>query len=278
MKNITIYQTTVFSLRDEKLFTLHGIRKYTDHENYRYQQWRNNRELNKRQLISRVIPANINTTGKFGNSQFDGYDSFELDLIYRDENGGYLEVGIDKNSGTGVTLKDFLKLTHKSDGQKIWLNIKNLTPDNINGLTHCLLTLNKIYDLKNRVLIESVTTDESFSKLSDAGFNTSYKLPGAVLKKLVDDGSEKKLEEMAVEMSRQVKNQKVKSISFDHELFPFVENYLKKHIDGHVDFHTRDLSLSLKDENFMSSLLNKPYFKEPRVKTILVYYHSNFSL
>ncbi len=267
-----------FSLKDEELFTLHGAQKYFDRENYRYQQWRNNRELNKRQLMSRVIPANINTIGKFGNSQFDGYDSFELDLIYRDENGGYLEVGIDKNSGIGVTLSDFLKLTHKSDGQKIWLNIKNLTPDNINGLTQYLLTLNKIYDLKNRVLIESVATDESFSKLSDAGFNTSYKLPGAVLKKLVEDGSEKKLEEKAVELSRQIKSQKVKSISFDHKLFPFVENYLKEHIDGHVDFHTRDLSLSLKDENFMSSLLNKPYFKEPRIKTILVHYHSRFSL
>ncbi len=267
-----------FSIKDEALVTMHGTRKYIDFDNFNYLQSINQQKLNNQRLLSRVVPAHISTIGKFKNSQSDGYDSFELDLIYQDGDGGYLEVGIDPDSGTGITLSDFLKLTQESDGQKIWLNIKNIDPENINGLIHRLLTLNKHYDLKNKAVIESIMTDESFSKLSTAGFYTSYKLPGAVLKKLVADANEKKLQAKAIELARQIESQKVTSISFDHELFPFVGNYLKKHIDSRVDFHTRDLSLSLKDKNFMSRLLNKPYFKEPRIKTILVHYHSHFSL
>lgn len=266
-----------FFLSEDQLFTLHGTRKFIDRDNFNYLQWRNNRALNNQQLASRVIPASTNTMGKFRNSQFDGFDSFELDLIYRNGKEGHFEVEMDQESGSGLTLKDFLKITRKSEGQKIWLNIINLSPENINSLTHGLLALDQKFGLKNRVLIESDATGGSISKLSEAGFNTSYKLPGTVLQKLVDEGSEIKLKRKAEELSRKIKHQKVKAISFDHKLFPFVDKYLKKHINGQTDFHTKDTSLSLKDENFMSSLLSKSYFKEPRIKTIRVHYHSHFS-
>jgi heptose-I-phosphate ethanolaminephosphotransferase len=267
-----------FSIEEEALVTMHGTRKYIDFDNFNYLQSLNQQKLNSQRLLSKVVPAHINTIGKYKNSQSDGYDSFELDLIYQDGDGGYLEVGVDPNSGTGITLNDFLKLTPKSAGQKIWLNIKNITPENINGLTRHLLALDPKYGLKNKAVIESAGTDASFSKLSDAGFYTSYMLPGADLKKLVADANEKKLQAKAIELSRKIESQKVNSISFDHKFFPFVKNYLNKHINSRVDFHTRDLTLSLKDKSFMSRLLSKPYFKEPRIKTILVHYHSQFSL
>jgi heptose-I-phosphate ethanolaminephosphotransferase len=267
-----------YSLNQDELFTLHGKQKYIDRDNYNYLQWKNHGELSKRKLLSRVIPTGINTMGKFKEAQFDGFDSFELDLIYRKDKGGYMEVGLDESSEAGSTLQDFLKIVHQSEGQKIWLNIKNLTPDNISDLTHHLLQLDKTYDLKGKVVIESETTEERFSKLSEAGFTTSYKLPKAVLLKLLSEGSEIELEKRAEELSRQIKRQKVKSISFDHKLFSFVENNLKKHLDAQIIFHTRDSSLSLKDENFMSHLISKPYFSNQRVKTIRVHYHSHFSL
>jgi len=268
----------LYSLKQDEFFTLHGKRKYIDPDNYNYLQWRNNRELKKRHLLSRVIPASINTVGKFKEAQFDGYDSFELDLIYRKDEGGYLQVGVDETSGVGSTLSDFLKITRESEGQKIGLNIKNLTSDNIDNLTHYLVDLDKTYNLKGKVLIESEAMDGSFAKLSDAGFSTSYKLPGAALQKLLDEGNEKILQEKAVELSRQINRQKSKAISFDHKLFPFVKKYLKKHLAPTIAFHIWDSSLSLKDENFMSRLMSESYFKEPRVNTIRVHYHSNFSL
>ncbi|GJL78744.1 MAG: hypothetical protein NPINA01_17330 [Nitrospinaceae bacterium] len=267
-----------FSLANEELSTLHGIRKYIDRDNHNYLQWANNRELKNKHLLSRIIPAGINTIGKFKNSQFDGYDSFELDLIYRNGNEGYFEVGVDSKSRIDVTLDEFLKITRKSEGQKIWLSIHNANPESLDGMVQCLVRLDKKYDLKDRVLIESKMAEESFIKLSRAGFNTSYKLSEADLQILLDEGSEKKLEKKAVELSKLIRRQKRKAVSFDHKLYPFVKKYLKKHLDAEITFHIKDLSLSLKDEKFMSRLLNQPHFKDPKVKTIRVHYHSHFSL
>jgi len=268
----------LYSLKPDELFTLHGKRKYIDRDNYHYLQWRNNRKLKARRLLSRILPADINTMGKFKEAQFDGYDSFELDLIYRKDQGGYLEVGVDEKSGLGTTLIDFLKIAPHSEGQKIWLNIKNIHSDNISGLTRHLLQMDKKYHLKKRVLIESETTDVSFSKLSKAGFNTACKLSGTSLQKILDAGNAKDREKKALELSRQIRRQKVQAISFDRALLPFVENHLKKHLDARIVFHIRDLSLSLKDENFMNHLFGKPYFKNQRIKTIRVHYYSPFSL
>ncbi len=102
------------------------------------------------------------------------YRHFEVDLVYRDT--GIFEVSHDIDRSSSIFLRDYLAYLAPGHS-KLWLDIKNLTPDNQAAALHALQTLCASLNFDpDRLIIES-GNPAALRLFSQAGFYTSYYLP-----------------------------------------------------------------------------------------------------
>jgi len=271
----------LYQVDDNQCYVLGGTRSsrpYVGRKNFNYLQKRNIHQLESMGLLSKVIPHRVNSIGKLYNVLYDGYYSFEVDVMYNKEGGDYFEIGHDGKSKSGIKLHDFLTKLNMSKVQKVWLDVKNLNQGNILEVKEKLCELDKTFDFKRKIILESSITSHVFSEIAGEGYHTSYYLPAKNLFKLLKEGIDQHLHKKAREIAKQIKKQEVKAVSFDCRLYPFVKDYLEDYIDKNIVYHIWDLSLSLKDIDFIDKLLERNYFNDQRVKTILVPYYSKFTL
>lgn len=267
-----------FNLPINKAYTLHGKMPYDDSKNYKYWISKNIKLLHNKNLSNRILPHRVNSTGKLSQVLHNKYRSLELDIIFKDDDkGGYFVVGHDKSNRPYTKLIEYLDLLPINKMQKIWLDLKNLDETNIINIRKRLNYLDKKYHIKNMVILESETTLNIFSKISDDGFHTSYYLPGD-LAKLYRKNKIEKLREKTKLLIEQIKRQHCNAISFDISLYPYVKEYLDKKLDKDIIYHTWDLTNKLKNKEFFNHLKKKKYFNDDRINTILVTYYSEFNL
>lgn len=263
-----------YQLPIQDCFTLDGQRKYSEKENVFYHQRRNSFILDSLNMLSRVFPHRVNSIGKLKEIFYNGHTSFEVDLIFRQGmEMDYFEVGHDDTSLSGMKLEELLSYTNNIPFEKIWLDIKNLNDKNISAIIKHLTKLDQKFNIRKKAIVESSTTSISFSNIAKLGFQTSYYLPTDI--KNLDP---KMRSIKANEIASQINKQAVKAISFDIALYPFVKQNLEKMIQSDIVYHLWDLSLKLKDAEFKKVLLDKNYYIDNRVKSILVKYHSNYEL
>lgn len=259
-------------------YTLHGKKAYTDRKNYNYWLLANQQNISAKNLSSRVIPHRVNSTGKLSQVLNDGISAIELDLMFVDEgSGGHLIVGHDFKTLSNITLDEFLKLLPMDKIEKMWFDVKNANPDNVQKISKHLQLLDARYDLKGKIIFESDITSSLFNIISDAGFHTSYYLPGdlaRLYRKNKLDELKKRVDKLLV----QIEQQRCSAISFDISLYPFVKDYLEKQLDTNIVYHTWDLSMELRSPEFFKILQQQTYFKDERIKTILVRYYSEYDL
>ena len=222
-------------------------------------------------LLSRVIPHKVNSVKKLNKIIADGYYSFELDLIFKEENRGYFVIGRDENIKSAYKLNDFLKILPPNKVEKLWFDIKNLQHHMVENVIQQLIQLDNQFQLKNKIIFESPITSDAFAKISAVSFHTSYYLPNQLIH-LMNELIDEKLQSKATEIARQIETQQVTAISFDFRIYPFVKKYLEQHIPPSIVYHTWDLSLSLIEPTFIHKLLQTNYYNDPRIKTILVNY------
>jgi heptose-I-phosphate ethanolaminephosphotransferase len=269
--------SSMYEASSIKHLTLHGKQDYLASENISYWQKNNSAELKSINQDSRVIPHRVNTVGKLKDILNNGFHAFEIDLIFREEAGGYFDVGHDGNTLSGLSFEKFLSHVPHHDKLKIWLDIKNLNGDNIKSALGRLIKLDNIFKLKGRVIIESKITDSSFAEVSEEGFHTSYSLPQSLILELenVDESGRIKI---ASSISNQIIGQKTEAISFDIRLYEYVKNYIEMNIKSSVSYHIWNLSAPISDRSFIENLKKKECFYDERVRTILVPYESLFNL
>ena len=77
----------------------------------------------------------------------------------------------------GTDLETFLASVPADSIQKIWLDFKNLNEVNHIQALHELERLDKIFNLKNKAILESGWKAEEFKVFREAGWMTSYYLP-----------------------------------------------------------------------------------------------------
>lgn len=262
---------------DIKYTTLGGKISYLKRDNLYYWQRKN---INALKPISKnyIIPHHVNAKGILKEILIDGFDALEFDLIFRNEGGGYFEIGHGSKSLSGVRFAEYLNILQHHSISKIWLDIKNVSEENIPLLLIRLLYLDKIYGLKKRAIVESSITDASFSRISEAGFHTSYYLNTSSILRLLRKGNNADLSERAQDISEQIKGQKTSAVSFDSKLYPFVKKYLEKIIDRSTVYHTWDLTNPLANPDFIEVLKSKEYFNDKRIKTMIFHYSSELNL
>lgn len=104
------------------------------------------------------------------NSVAQGFKNFELDVMFIN---GELVLGHDESVLTGVSLEDFLS-KYNDVITNIWLDTKNVSEDNVIGISNELEKLNKKYDIKNRVFLEIQVVGDFVRSLTDRDWNVSY--------------------------------------------------------------------------------------------------------
>lgn len=278
-KIYVLYGKHKLKMGDNQPYIYDFTRKYNDRSNKIYHQVTNISKLKNENQIGRIIPHRVDSIGKLSQVLYDGYFAFELDLIFREDiNGDYFEVGHDEKTRSYMKFYDFLSKLPISDIEIIWLDVKNISEENIHKVKKRLSALDEHYKLKDKIIVETGATSPLVSILSDSGFQTSYYLPTRILVELLKKDEQETLRIKANEIARQVAVQKMRAVSFDLRLYPFVKQYLETLIDDSIVYYTWFPGTNLVDPGFIEKLHGRPYFDDPRVKIILVTYYSDFTL
>ncbi|WMJ72280.1 phosphoethanolamine transferase [Cytophagaceae bacterium ABcell3] len=263
-----------YRLPIDQCFTLHGHLPYNKEDNYYYYQHKNTRFLDSLGQLSRVYPHRVNTIGKLNNILYNGHNSFEIDIIFRQNNDStYFEIGHDDNSLSGISLKYFLEHCNVDNLKKIWLDLKNLNSDNLQAVVKQLNLLDEQFNIKSKAIVESSIGSEDFSLLADEGFHTSFYLPTHVM-----DYDKPAMIKEAKMIANQVHKQNVSAVSFDAGLFPFVKEHLEPLLQNHIVYHTWDLPRNFTMPDLPEILFDEAYYHDERVKSILIKYYSDFEL
>ncbi|MEX2595644.1 MAG: sulfatase-like hydrolase/transferase [Salibacteraceae bacterium] len=270
-ENFNIF-SSAYQLQDSSIKILNRI-NYTDSEHTLYHEVKNLKELALDSSIDfNVFPHRVNTRGMLYEMVAKGFKGIECDLVFNDTVFEVGHGGIEYMSGN--SLEDYFSSSVGDSLDFIWLDLKNLRNDNTQIILQRLKFLDKTYGIKQRVLVESDTKSTAFAKFSEAGFNTSYYLPTDI----AQESSSIKLRAHAIEIAKQIKLQKVHSISFDASLYPWVKQYLAPLISEHLQWHTWKLDLALEKTEFIDQMHAAPFVSDPRLNTVLIRVHSPYFL
>ena len=257
--------------------TLHGRISVKDDDNYYLWQRINADRVIKNNLGKRLLPHRVNTLGMMHEITAAGLRSFEADVLFRPE-GGYFEVGHDAKAMTGMTLESFLEKVPQ-DIEKIWLDIKKADKKTVPGIIKRLIELDKKFELKDRVIVETTSKLSSIRLLSDYGFHVSYYLPHKEISIAIKGKDKKASKLLAKKLGDVTKRQDVSAVSFHLRLYGFVKDYLEPELAPHIVYHTwSPPGISFKNSDMIEEIQTRDYFHDLKVETILLTYVSPFSL
>ena len=72
--------------------------------------------------------------------------------------------------------------------------------------------------------------------------------------------------------------QNVGAVSFDLRLYEFVKGYLEAELGSQIVYHTWYPGVTFENSNLFEELQAREYFRDSKVKTILLPYASRYSL
>jgi len=240
----------------------------------KYNQYQNLQLLFKDELDGRLIPHKANHLGKLESIFGRGIRSFELDLMFKQNNEqGYFEIGHDDKEANGRTFESYLALLQPSYPiKKIWIDVKNIDKNNADAILAHLELLDQKYSIKPILLLESSTTSVRFQNFSKAGYHTSYYLPTGTITTLLEQNDPQALQLEAQRIRDLTLAQSLSAVSFVASLYPFVKTYLEPLISDEVVYHTWNI-IMFKEYRALEQLKEKAIFKDPRIKTIIYSYH-----
>ncbi|MFC2074212.1 hypothetical protein ACFLR3_03070 [Campylobacterota bacterium] len=238
-----------------------------------YKQNRIIKTLVEEGLDGRLIPHKVNHLSKLNAVLENGIKTFEVDLNFYVKDGKkYFEIGHDKEDSEGLNFESYLKITQEQKITKIWMDVKNISKDNIEDILCRLNYLDKHYNIKKRVIFETPSEIKEISKISDAGYHTSYYLPYSLSFPMAQDNLNV-IKYQIKNVQKIIATQHIKALSFDSDVYPFVKKNLEPNISKKIVFHTWT-GYRLREDKALKKLLEENYYKDPRVKTVIYpYYH-----
>lgn len=123
-----------------------------------------------------ILLHRSNTLEKTKIARRCGFDGIEIDVTY-DPSRKILVVGHDEITNDSSKLEEVLSATSDWDFKKIWIDIKNLSPENASGILTYLEKMHTYYDLKERAIIETSYGGDFIESYQKNGWFTSYYLP-----------------------------------------------------------------------------------------------------
>jgi hypothetical protein len=253
--------------------TLHGRRRIADDPLVAQ------RLFNSEAGAGRVIAHRVNTLAKLDDAGRAGFDGVEVDLLFRDSAGGYFELGHDEVSRTGGELEAFLDAAARWRFSKVWLDIKNLDSDNYRQALQELERLAVRHPwVRDIAIVESSARDAWFARFAERGWHTSYYLPTEEILGAMRAPDPAARERLAGSIARQVNEQGTAAISYDVRLHAFVQRHLQRRLDPHVVYHVWDLSVLASEPGAWRRLEAADYYRDERIRTIIVAIQSAYSI
>ncbi len=177
----------------------------------------------------------------------------------------------------GTDLENFLSSVDYKKINRMWFDFKNLNNETQKVAKEKLERLDKIFNLKEKVILESSWISNEFSKFSDSGWHTSYYLPTGKIVDLLKENNKEEMENLAKTISKQIVNQKLKAVSFDTRLYSFVKEYLEPKISKDIVYHVW-YGLAIDITDYKEQLELKEIYKDSRIKTFLCSFVSKYNL
>ena len=123
-----------------------------------------------------ILLHRSNTLEKTKIARRCGFDGIEIDVTY-DPSRKILVVGHDEITNDSSKLEEVLSVISDWDFKKIWIDIKNLSPENASGILTYLEKMHAYHDLKERAIIETSYGGDFIESYQKNGWFTSYYLP-----------------------------------------------------------------------------------------------------
>lgn len=209
-----------------------------------------------------------NYKGKLETLVSAGMTHFELDLLVRDnpEGTAWLEVGHDETDATGVSLQEWLSWASVSDGF-LWLDVKNLQPDNIDAAIRQLSWLDRSYHVRERAIIETSLRNETTRKLTNAGFKAVLYGPVSEISKAMN-ASEKEQQRLANKISDELITGGFEGLSFTDKNYPFINKWVSPHLPASTNYYSWG-SVNMRRPFALPRLMLSKRFRDPRIKAVL---------
>jgi len=233
-----------------------------------YNQNQNIKQLLEQNLDGRLMPHKVNYKNKLHNILSSDLHCFEFDLNFNEKaTVPYFEVGHDEKELKGVSFEDYLNIIKDKKIKKIWMDVKNVSDENIAKMLERLNYLDKKYGIKNRIIFETSSTSSKVKLLSNTGYHTSYYLP---ITYFISKSSDKNSQTL----KQQIINQGLKAVSFPSILYNYVNHELKPIISNDIVFHTW-ATYKFKNKDELKKIQKEEFYNDSRVKTILFTYDNN---
>ncbi|MCP3889562.1 MAG: phosphoethanolamine transferase, partial [Desulfobulbaceae bacterium] len=157
--------------------TLHGREKIYSPKNRSLWHKINGKTISENGQSGRLLSHRVNTVGKMRDIVRAGMSSFEIDIRYTAAGSEtFFKVGHDEGSMSGMRLEEFLAEIPGSF-EKIWLDVNNVKPENVNEIVSKLNELDAKYNIKHRTIVETGDRSVAPKLLVDEGYHVSYYLP-----------------------------------------------------------------------------------------------------
>ena len=180
-------------------------------------------------LVNTEIPSNIYVHATNSRERVveykKYYTNFELD-VFIDSKTGMLDIyHFPEDTSTGFYLDALLGLLDKPSGNKFWLDVKNLTPQNLSIFNAALSKIIDDFSLKKSDFLVESHNNESLAALNKLGYSTSFYLPASftVRKECPSDGD-------TLVIIENIKRNKNSYISFPLVALPLIDACLMPHL------------------------------------------------
>lgn len=145
---------------------------------------------------------------------------FECDVYFNLQKNNF-EVHHDPDKSTGTGLEELLtRYQQQNLTASIWFDFKNLADSNAAPALNKLIHLRSIFNLQNKLLVESSRAD-LLAAYADSGFFTSYYAPMFNPYKINDEEKKQWVDSIA----SAIKNSKVNALSGYYFQYPFLQHY-----------------------------------------------------
>jgi heptose-I-phosphate ethanolaminephosphotransferase len=231
------------------------------------------------QFRKKIWAHRVNSIGALMEAK-DLFQGVEFDVNY-DSKKKVFSIYHEPAPVTGLILEEYLEAIRDKPEMGLWMDLKNVSRDNLGDIVRRLEYLDRIYGIRERLIVEtdSGSIFEELSRLSETGFYRSYYLPTAEITRALELDSDINLRLLAGEIRTNLDLVNPDAISFDRRLMPFVQNYLINNANY------RDLEMLVWDTGLLSTLpqMGNPVFLSnihgiSGLKVLLVNFPSNFDI
>ncbi len=215
-----------------------------------------------------VAVQDVDTLMKFYELKKLGVHSLHL-TAYEDQSE--LIVGWDRALSSHMTVKEYLQHVN-NQANFIWVTVDHLNLNNVERVLSYLTTMDKLYSIKKKVLIESRNID-ALAVLAGAGWQTSFRIDENKLLVPYLDKNIPLVEQICMQIAQDIYKNNIQSVSYDDKIHKIIQQLLPDNPDQKIKRYVYSSKTVL---NNVTSFTRIEQFRG--INGIAVYYDTYFTL